>query len=197
MPVSTQTITCVACSIFKSELDALKKQGRIDLPIHYLNSMLHIFPETLQRCLTTTIDSLKASGDKVLVLYGDCHAYMNEIPEGSRRVCGLNCMDIFLGHDRYRQLRKEGVFFLLPEWTKQWRNIFENQLALSLDLAKDMMMSMHTKLLYLDTGHVPVPMDDLKEASETLGLPWDILKIDTNNLLMEIKKTLKELTDDA
>jgi len=38
-------ITCIACSVFCSVLESLRAAGEFDLPVRYLDSMLHIWPE--------------------------------------------------------------------------------------------------------------------------------------------------------
>jgi hypothetical protein len=113
---------------------------------------------------------------------------------GVRRTEGINCCEIILGRDTYRQLRREGAFFLMPEWALSWRKIFVSQLGLLGPRAKSFMQEMHTKLIYLDTGILPVPQAELAEASEFLGLPVEILPVSLAPLLANLQQSLKPRT---
>lgn len=187
-------VVCVACSIFRRELESLRESGEIDFPIRYLDSMLHMQPLELRRRLDAAIDDPRPQGSTVLLVYGECHNHMNEyeLGPGVRRVKGRNCVEIILGGDRYRALRRAGTFFLLPEWTLRWREVFEKELDLPEKIAKDFMRGMHTKLLYLDTGQVPVPTEHLEEASEVLGLPCEVLRVELEHLLAGIREALEK-----
>ncbi len=83
------------------------------------------------------------------------------------------------------------MFFLLPEWTLRWREVFEKELDLPEKIAKEFMQGMHTKLLYIDTGQVPVPTEHLQEASEMLGLPFEVLRVGLEHLLAGIREALE------
>lgn len=190
-------ILCIACSIFRCDLEALRTRGDIDFPIRYLDSMLHMQPSKLHRRLQSHLEDLRRRDAKVLLLYGECHDYLHETePEAHVwRVRGRNCFEILLGSDRYRTLRRQGVFFLLPEWLLRWREVFEGELGLTGETARDFMREMHTKLLYLDTGRIPVPVAHLEEASEALGLPWEVLTVDSDHLLEAIRGSLERMEE--
>ena len=112
---------------------------------------------------------------------------------------GFNCLwacEVNVTAMDYRALRRERVFSLLPEWTLRWREIFEEELDLSGDISKDLMREMHSKLLYLDTGQLPLPDKYLREASDVLGLPWEVLRVGPEHLLAAINSTLKRMRED-
>ena len=75
----------------------------------------------------------------------------------------------------------------MPEWTSRWKEIFKNELDLKGEIAKEFMKEMHTFVLYIDTGVVPVPTETLDEISHTLGLPWKSIRIDMNYFLKALK----------
>lgn len=188
-------IHCVACSIFKRELEALREQGKISLPTHYVNSMMHMRPAKLNKLLDSVIKKQEEKSHKTLVLYGECHNHMDDYEHNSNitRVCGCNCIEILLGHETFKKLLKEGAFFLLPEWTKRWREVFQYELGLEGDIAREFMQEMHTRFIYLDTKLAPVPIDTLKEITRELGLPYEIMPITLDNLLQEINKGVSRL----
>ena len=197
MILAKSKMVCIACSVFKKELEALLKSGEIDFPIQFLDSMLHMQPVELNRCLTQCINEPKLKDSNIMLIFGECHNDMKKYESSSRiyRVNGCNCVEIILGNELYWKLQKEGVFFLLPEWTLRWKEIFEKELGLTDEIAKDFMQEMHSKLLYLDTGQMPVPVNHLKNASETLGLPWEVLKVDLRPLLNVIANAMKRMNE--
>lgn len=183
---------CVSCSIFRREIEELRASGRLDLPVHFLDSMLHMVPAKLESTLQESLDAIRAADPdrKVVIAYGDCCGHMEtyESRPGTARTEGINCCEIILGSETYRRLRKEGVFFLMPEWTLAWKDVFVEQLGLLGPNAKTFMREMHTRLVYLDTGLVPVPHGTLREASEFLGLPYEIMNVPLDSLLASLKQ---------
>jgi len=89
-------------------------------------------------------------------------------------------------------LSRDGAFFLLPEWTVRWKEVFHKELDLKGDAAKDFMREMHKYLLYVDTGLVEVPVDILNDISDELGLPWKSFKIDLTHLTKSLLNTIGE-----
>ncbi len=174
----------IACSIFRKEIESIKMNQLKENPIHYLDSMLHMNPNLLDQTMKAAVNEELSSGNNVAIIYGECHACMNELEAAhdTKRIAGMNCIEIFLGKEQYRKLRKEGAFFLLPEWCERWREVFEKQLGLNMENAQSFMQEMHTQLIYIDTGIIPVPELTLKEISKFTGLPYSILSISLNNL---------------
>ena len=188
-------LVCIACAIFRDQLDGLDKSDCPDFTLRVLPSMLHMNPGQLDQSLGAWIRQEREQNHSVLLLYGDCHPHIHEqerLP-GVTRVEGINCQEILLGEAQYRTLRKAGAFFLLPEWAVHWREVFETELGLTEETAKDFMRDMHTKLVYLDPGQVPVPKELLNEISRWLGLPWETLPVDANVLRVAMRTALKKL----
>ncbi|MDP2875912.1 MAG: DUF1638 domain-containing protein, partial [Holophaga sp.] len=131
-------------------------------------------------------------GHEVVLGFGDCCARMLEMQAeaGITRTQGINCCEILLGKDRYRALRKEGIFFFLPEWAHRWQEVFEKELGLNATNARDLMRDMHTRLIYLDTGLVPIPTHELQAASEYTGLPWETMAVNLEALRSNLEKAL-------
>ena len=195
MSPDNRPVRCISCSIFKKEIEALQASGQLDLPVDFLNSMLHMVPAKLETRLQEALSSASAlAPDRDTVLaYGDCCGHMDtfEKETGTARTEGINCCEIILGRDTYRKLRKEGAFFLMPEWALAWRQVFVGQLGLLGPCAKAFMQEMHTRLIYLDTGLVPVPHLALQEASEFLGLPVEILSVSLDPLLANLQEAVR------
>jgi len=184
---------CVACSIFRREIERLLASGALALQVDYLPSMLHMDPERLEARLRS---ALAGAGDVVLA-FGDCCGHMDEFHArpGSSRTDGINCCEIILGRDTYRRLRGEGAFFLMPEWALGWRAIFTGELGLLGSNARTFMQEMHSRLIYLDTGIIPVPLEALAEAGEYLGLPVQVLPVSLEPLLAGLLEAVRSVSD--
>lgn len=191
-------LVCIACAIFRDQLDVLDMTDYPGFELRALPSMLHMDPDQLDQSLGTAIQREREQNHRVLLLYGDCHPHMHEqahLP-GVIRVDGINCPEILLGKARYRSLREAGAFFLLPDWAVRWRDLFETELGLNAETAKVFMRDMHTKLVYLDPANVPVPKDLLEEISRWVGLPWETLPVNADVLRTAIGIALKKLVED-
>jgi len=184
--------TCIACSIFRREIEALQTTTALDLRFRYLNSMLHMLPEQLETRLRQVIEEEKNQGRQVVLSFGDCCPQMLELQAdaGTARTEGINCCEILLGRERYRSLRKEGVFFFLPEWARRWQEIFQKELGLTAANAQSLMGEMHTRLIYLDTGLVPIPEQEMQAASAFTGLPWEVLPVSLEALHANLEKAM-------
>ncbi len=189
-------ILIIACSIFKRELEHLKETGLLDSELLYLNSMLHMHPKKLGKLLEQTLT--KHKDRKIVLLYGDCHSHMMDTEtEHIKKVNGINCCEIFLGAERYFKLRKQGAFILLPEWLERWREIFQDELGFKDEhIAQRFMNDFHKNLVYIDTGITEVPLEKIDQISSFTGLKCHIESCSGKNLLNEILKTVKKLSDD-
>lgn len=188
-------ITMVCCSVFRAEVEVLGKRHWPDIFIRYQNSMLHMKPDALAKRLDQVVEEELQQGHRVLLIYGDCCLQMAGLearPEVAR-TRGNNCCDLLLGREAYRQLSHEGVFFLFPEWTQRWPEIFTLELGLTTDNAHSLMRDMHSKLVYLDTGVVPVPESTLQSCAQYCGLPCEVRPVSMEPLRCAIEEALIRL----
>ena len=194
MTTDNNNIICISCSIFKNELNALSKSGKLKYPVRFLDSMLHIRPEELKTDLQTMIDEELGNGKKIILVYGDCHSHMIDMEDSPDvvRTGGVNCCHLLLGKD-YRKLNKEEVFFLMPEWAVRWKEVFQKELGLNEENTKSMMRDTRSRMLYLDTELTDIPEEKIKEFSEYCGLECDVMKVPLDNLLTSIETAAKKL----
>lgn len=188
-------IVCVSCSIFKKELITMKKNAGWDMDCVFHSSMLHMHPDLLDGKLQKDMAKFLKRDKKILFLYGDCSPYISNIEntKGIIRTKGINCIEILLGTEIYRQLRKEGAFFLMPEWTLRWKEVFQFEMKLENSIAKEFMQEFHTRIVYIDTGNIKIPSKQLIEIEEYTGLKVEIMKNDTNKLKNSLTNALKDL----
>lgn len=189
----------LACGVFEPELTHLAREGRMTLPMTFIPSRLHMVPDQLNREMSAKIDRILEAGEQVLLVFGDCHSRMAELAGRARveRVRGINCPDILLGQETYRRLRKQGVFFLMADWAVHWRDIFQTELGLEGTVARMFMQDMHDRLLYLDTGVIPPPLEHLKAMSRFSGLPYEILSVSLDTLVRSVATAHASLVNDG
>jgi len=193
MPAEKNKTVLICCSIFKKAIEKIKNnncKNNFD-KIIFIDSMLHIYPEKLKEHINNAISKIDLKREKIGIIYGECHPFIDD--NLYKRTNGINCIEIFLGSRLYKQLRKEGCFFLLPEWTLRWKEIFQVELGLSKNIAKSLMREMHKKIIYIDNEDIPVPYDKLKEISDYTGLIIEVIKISLDELESSINNLLERL----
>ncbi|MBF0331846.1 MAG: DUF1638 domain-containing protein [Candidatus Omnitrophica bacterium] len=186
-------ILCVACGVFKMEMEALARQGKINLDTVMLESMLHIRPVTLEKKMGQVMS--EGAPQNYLILYGDCHAHMHEIENqaNASRVDGINCCQILLGRELYRQLQKDQAFIFLPEWTQRWRQVFIHELGFAKpELARAFMKETRKRLVYVDTGVMPLPEDKIREITEFFDMPVEVMPVSLDHLQQAINRALQK-----
>ena len=185
----------ICCSVYKAEVEVLRQAHWPELAVRYQNSMLHMKPDRLAKRLDTVVEAEQQAGHRVVLIYGDCCLRMAAIEArpGVVRTRANNCYDLLLGHDEYRRLAHEGVFFLLPEWTQRWREVFTIELGLNHANASGLMRDMHRKLVYLDTGVVPPPATALQACAQYLGLPCEVHPVALETLRAGIAEAMRRL----
>ncbi len=190
---------CLACSIFRHELERLQAQGLLNMDVTYLNSMLHMNPGKLDVLVHQAVAAPRAEDQGLVLLFGDCCPRMLDLQNEARvaRPKALNCCEILLGSERYRQLRREGAFFLMPEWAHQYKAVFKDHLGLEGAMVQSFMRDMHTRIVYLDTGVMEVPHGLLKEIEDFSGLPVEIKAIDMNELIKTLQGCMDRLDHNA
>jgi hypothetical protein len=193
--MTDKKITCLACGVFRMEIEFLVRQGKLDCDIITLESMLHMKPAKLEQKMCRVMEAVP--NDRFLVLYGDCQPRMHEmqVMENVSKVIGINCCEILLGREVYRILQKGQAFIFLPEWTLRWKEIFAHELGFeNPDVAQAFMREHRKRLVYVDTGVMPVPGETLQEISAFFGMQLEILHISIDILLQGINNALQKFT---
>ena len=191
-------IKCLGCGVFKMETEALVRQGKLDCDIIILDSMLHMRPARLEEKMKEVLNT--ALNDKHLLLYGDCHSHMHEMQESGNtvKVSGINCCEILLGKTAYRKLQKEKAFIFLPEWAQRWREVFTCQFGFKKpELAQAFLKEHCKKLVYIDTGVMPVPDKTLQQISAYFKMPIEVMPISLDILSQTINDALQKFIGDT
>jgi len=162
-----QQVCGIACGIFKDEIKSLLDLGRLNIPFFFIDSMLHMHPDILETEMEKLIEDKLGKFKRIVIVFGDCHSKTVELTKNPRVtwVKAANCIEIMLGRDKFRELRKTKTFFLMPEWTERWEKIMHGELGLNTGNAKMIMQDLHASLTFLDTEIKPVPLDELQKVS--------------------------------
>lgn len=182
--MSTDTVW-LSCGVLRAEVEALHRSGQIGGTLLFLDSMLHMRPQTLETTLLATLERSAPEGGRLVLVYGDCCSRMLDLVRALRvgRVGAVNCAQLLLGHARYRELMRARSFMLLPEWAQRWKEVMQTELGLLPGVAQELMQEHRGELVYLDTGLVPVPREELQGCAAYTGLPWRVEPVGLDHLL--------------
>ena len=187
-------LSVVCCSVLRRELEHILDEDLPDAECVFLDSMLHMHPEELCR----TIDAvLAARADRrILLVYGDCHARMTETSRRPQcaKTGAVNCGELLLGRELYREFRNGKTFLFLPEWTQRWREVFVQELGFTdRSLARVFMQENQRRLVYLDTALIPVPERTLAEIAGYFGMPVEIVPVTLVHLRQAVRDAARRL----
>lgn len=186
-------VTFIGCGIFREEYaflpDALKRRME---PL-FLDSMLHMDPAALDGRLERLLEDGKNAA--AVLAYGDCSPHLLDFGGRARigRTRGVNCCEIWLGSARYKELRREGVFFLMPEWARRWREVLQEGLGLTdAALARDFFGQSMRRAVYIDTGAAEPPYAALDEFSDYAGLDVSVERTGPEHFIAAVAAALAE-----
>jgi hypothetical protein len=193
--MENNTVEIIACSIFRYELEKIAQMFDIAIPVSFYDSYLHLFPDELSKYLSGKVEDKLDKAKKVLLICGDCHPFMKEMSEKKDviKLPGYNCVEILIGRELRRKLTKQGAFFLLPEWTVRWKEIFKELLELPTEQIQSLLHEQHKKFVYLDTGILPVPYKEIEECAAFFNLPYEIEKISIDFFINSIQTEIDKL----
>jgi len=187
-------VLLLGCGIFKREFAPLPESLRDGFHPIFLDSMLHMEPARLDLLLKNALE--KTGDDPVVLAFGDCSPHLTEFDNHAHtvRVAGCNCCEIWLGKQRYGELRKEAAFFLMLEWALRWEHIIKDELGLETkELAKDFMAQTLRRAVYIDTGVIPVPTETLEAFSVYTGLPVTVEKVGYAHFAASLESALHRI----
>ena len=194
MSCGDRPVRLLSCGIFRDEYKLLPEDLRQAVDPLFLDSMLHMDPGKLDGILDGFLH--EHGGNQVLLSFGDCCPHMLEPGAATcvARTEGVNCCEIYLGRERYDQLRKERTFFLMPEWAKRWEHVVRDELGLmDKQLARDFMTQSMRTAVYIDTGVLPVPEGELAAFSDYTGLQVSVETVGPEHFIVAMRAALQQL----
>ena len=107
-------ICIVACETLKEELNLVMKNRNSDLPVFWVDSGKHAWPDKLRISVQETLDGLPAQYKTVLLLFGFCGNAMVGIRSGSRTLIlpkAADCIPLFIGSLKERDTYGTDIYF--------------------------------------------------------------------------------------
>ncbi len=187
-------LSIICCSVLRREIESFLVQEYPEAEAVFLDSMLHMHPEKLRQAID---EAMAARTDRgCLLVYGDCHAHMREASGRPHcvRTGAVNCGELLLGQELYQSYRKQKAFLFLPEWTERWREVFQKELGFfDQSLAREFMQENQHRLVYLDTGLIPVPEKTLDKIAGFLGMPVEVVAVPLSQLRQAVQSAVHRL----
>lgn len=115
----------VSCNTIRAELDQTIEKYQSTTPVIYLESGLHLEPDTLRKEMQKTLDRL-SNVDQVLLIMGFCGNAVVGLKAGDFRLVipkADDCLTLLLGSmDRRKEVQREKNTYFL---SKGWLDMFE------------------------------------------------------------------------
>ena len=147
----SEAVQIIGCGILKKEIRFLAAKNGWHQGMTFLPSGLHVDFEKLQFSLEGCLQL--HTGEPAVVFYGACHPRMEQIlaAAGVTRTPGQNCVDIYLGHERFCRELEQGAFFLFEDWALHWKEIVGAVMPGDPEIMRSIFRGSHTYLLAIRT----------------------------------------------
>ncbi|AFV03039.1 hypothetical protein UNSWDHB_494 [Dehalobacter sp. UNSWDHB] len=117
----------VACQTIKHELNLAISETKVEYPIVFVDSGLHIYPDKLRLAIQDTVNRIDHV-DTILMAFGYCGNGLLGIKAETARLIipkAHDCISLLLGSNETRQkiMKEAGTYFLTKGWLEYERNI--------------------------------------------------------------------------
>ncbi|QCQ22276.1 DUF1638 domain-containing protein [Desulfoglaeba alkanexedens] len=181
--------TLVACRIFEDELQACLGADH-DVHIIWLDAALHADLDRLAAELRAAIDTAKASGGPVQLLFGGgCHPDLTALAGNLGIIASpyKNCIAWLVG-DRIGELEKNRTMLMTPAWVRVWPAIMAAMGWNEIDAR--MQLGRYDRILVLDVGLNSLTDEEIIAFFDLVQVPVEIQLIE----LTEFCDRLREIT---
>jgi hypothetical protein len=163
------------------------KSIRVDLPVFWISSGKHVFPDRLRESVMETLTHIPDAYDTVLFAFGFCGNAMVGVKSDRHRLVlpkAADCTPLFLGSQEDRNLRGTRTFFFTEGYLCSKSNIATEYGKLSekygAENAREAMREMmkhYESLSIIDTGtsDIATMADALQDFSELTGVPVEVI----------------------
>lgn len=124
-PGADAPILCIACGVFRSDLDDLLQNGSWNIDVEYLPGGLHSEPQKLRAELQKSLDAADAKYERIILLYGLCGKGIVSLRSGERTLVlprAHDCISLFLGGtEEYRKqfAHAPGTYYISAGWYEE------------------------------------------------------------------------------
>jgi hypothetical protein len=176
----TQSTALIACGAFGRELGAGKKKHGWDADVLGISVLLHNHPDQIPEAVRQRIKEVRASHDRVVVVYGDCgtggqlDALLDQ--EGVQRIAGPHCYEIYGGGGFDELMAEElGTYFLTDFLVRSFDHLVVKGLGLDrFPQLRDDYFGNYRRVVYLAQRDDPALVERAQRAADFLGLPLEI-----------------------
>jgi hypothetical protein len=115
----------VACKTLAPEIELVMQRRGIDMPITFVESGKHVWPDKLRNCIQESIDSVPA-GRTILLVFGFCGNSMVGVQSRSHTLVMprvADCIPIFLGSRKTREEYGIHTYFYTKGYLESEANI--------------------------------------------------------------------------
>jgi len=118
-----------ACNTIRGEICATAQNVRVELPMIFLESGLHIFPEMLRQRLQAEIDGVSEDVTHVLLGFGFCGNALVGLRSADKTLVVPkvdDCITLLLGSvARRMEINRDGAYFLTRGWIENRITIWD------------------------------------------------------------------------
>jgi hypothetical protein len=151
----------VACKTLAPEIELVMRRRGIDMPVTFVESGKHVWPDKLRDCIQEGIDGVPA-GKTVLLVFGFCGNSMVGIKSRSHTLAlprAADCIPLFLGSRKTREDYGIYTYFYTRGYLESESNIVRDYEAVaekygqkrSLRVMREMMKH-YKNIAIIDTG---------------------------------------------
>ena len=185
----------IACEVFRAALNYLKLEDRYPgLRITYLPSRLHLKPLELKEHLLREVKKARRRDDRIICIYGDCFPEIGDFckQHGIMKVRGVNCYEMLLGSERFKQLLDEvtGTYFIEEGLITNFEDYCMRPLELQDEEIRRQCFQHYERLLYIRQPSDPDLLSKASELAQFLGLSLEVDDVDYSYLEEELLKLL-------
>jgi hypothetical protein len=192
--------TCVlACETLRPELEFVMNASGAELPVWYIESGKHVFPDRLRESIQNGIEGIPPEYDTVLLLFGFFGNAMVGIRTGAFRVVlpkAADCIPLFLGSQERRNRYGARRYFFTEGYLNAESNPAADYARLvsrygeeNARMVTREMLKHYENLSIVDTGTFDVASvrDAVTELSGITGVPVEVLPGDLRLISMLLR----------
>lgn len=184
----------IGCGILQKEIMAIIEKNNWPFGTAFLPSGLHVDFGRLQNSLEGCLQHYH--GQAGFVFYGACHPRMDQILDSADviRTPGQNCVDIYLGHERFCHELEQGAFFLFEDWALHWRQIVGSIMPGDPEIMRSIFRSAHKYLLAIRTPCSGDFSDEAESVSRMTSLELRWIDVGLENLEATLSATFAKVS---
>lgn len=170
------------CGILEKEVCLLIEKNGWNIKTEFLDSCHPVGDRSPGKGLSASIRNREEG--KAIVLYGHCHPRIDAIlrEEQVQRIHGLNCIEMLIGEERYREELERGAYFLIEKWAMHFESAISASLGTNRDIIREIFHEDRKYLLGIRTPCSGDFSESVRTASRMVDLPIQWLDTGLENL---------------